>query len=160
MAEKSLMGILMEDNSSTRASLLASLRFAVLPIVKVFTLCFMGFLMASKYINILPANGRKLLNGVILLSDICKLLLVSLLILDSNNLIGCYMYVLQLVFSLLLPCLIFSELGRAITLQKILEWYVFQLCIYTLPEQSYTLVYFEYLNNKKVKIVFAGGISL
>lgn len=85
------MGILMEDNSSTSASLLASLRFAVLPIVKVFTMCFMGFLMASKYINILPANGRKLLNG--------------------------------LVFSLLLPCLIFSELGRAITLQKILEWW-------------------------------------
>ncbi|KAJ4817018.1 Auxin efflux carrier family protein-like [Rhynchospora pubera] len=91
MAEKSLMGILMEDNSSTSASLLASLRFAVLPIVKVFTMCFMGFLMASKYINILPPNGRKLLNG--------------------------------LVFSLLLPCLIFSELGRAITLQKILQWW-------------------------------------
>ncbi|KAJ4764312.1 Auxin efflux carrier family protein-like [Rhynchospora pubera] len=91
MAEKSLMGILMEVNSSTSASLLASLRFAVLPIVKVFTMCFMGFLMASKYINILPPNGRKLLNG--------------------------------LVFSLLLPCLIFSELGRAITLQKILQWW-------------------------------------
>ncbi|KAJ4793202.1 Auxin efflux carrier family protein-like [Rhynchospora pubera] len=91
MAEKSLMGILMEDNSSTSASLLASLKFAVLPIVKVFTMCFMGFLMASKYINILPPNGRKLLNG--------------------------------LVFSLLLPCLIFSELGRAITLQKILQWW-------------------------------------
>ncbi|KAJ1699128.1 hypothetical protein LUZ63_007640 [Rhynchospora breviuscula] len=91
MAEKSLMGILMEDNSSTSASLFASLRFAVLPIVKVFTMCFMGFLMASKYINILPPNGRKLLNG--------------------------------LVFSLLLPCLIFSELGRAITLQKILQWW-------------------------------------
>ena len=31
---------------------------------------------------------------------------------------------LQLVFSLLLPCLIFSQLGQAITLQKMLEWYV------------------------------------
>ncbi|PPE02578.1 hypothetical protein GOBAR_DD00403 [Gossypium barbadense] len=47
--------------------------------------------MASKYVNILPANGRKLLNG--------------------------------LVFSLLLPCLIFSQLGQAITLQKMLEWW-------------------------------------
>ncbi|KAJ3699622.1 hypothetical protein LUZ61_003327 [Rhynchospora tenuis] len=91
MAAKSLMAILMEDTSSSSASFLASLRFAVLPIVKVFTMCFMGFLMASKYINILPPNGRKLLNG--------------------------------LVFSLLLPCLIFSELGRAVTLQKILQWW-------------------------------------
>lgn len=45
-------------------SLLQSIKIAVLPIAKVFTICFMGFLMASKYVNILPANGRKLLNGV------------------------------------------------------------------------------------------------
>ncbi|KAI4374255.1 hypothetical protein MLD38_012267 [Melastoma candidum] len=50
-----------------------------------------GFLMASKYVNILPANGRKLLNG--------------------------------LVFSLLLPCLIFSQLGQAISLEKMIEWW-------------------------------------
>lgn len=68
MAERSLMGILMEESSSSSASLLAALRFSVLPIVKVFTVCFMGFLMASKYVNILPPNGRKLLNGVMLLS--------------------------------------------------------------------------------------------
>ncbi|XVF29757.1 hypothetical protein REPUB_Repub15cG0149700 [Reevesia pubescens] len=72
-------------------SLLGTIKIAVLPIAKVFTMCFLGFLMASKYINILPANGRKLLNG--------------------------------LVFSLLLPCLIFSQLGQAITLQKMLEWW-------------------------------------
>ncbi|KAL5703528.1 Protein PIN-LIKES 6 [Ranunculus cassubicifolius] len=56
-------------------------------------MCFMGFLVASKYVNILPAQGRKLLNG--------------------------------LVFSLLLPCLIFSQLGRAVsvTIQKMLEWW-------------------------------------
>ncbi|XWS09536.1 hypothetical protein CRYUN_Cryun40dG0093100 [Craigia yunnanensis] len=72
-------------------SLLGSIKIAVLPIAKVFTLCFLGFLMASKYVNILPANGRKLLNG--------------------------------LVFSLLLPCSIFSLLGQAITLQKMLEWW-------------------------------------
>ncbi|KAB1226400.1 putative transporter C5D6.04 [Morella rubra] len=47
--------------------------------------------MASKYVNILPAHGRKLLNG--------------------------------LVFSLLLPCLIFSQLGQAITLEKMLQWW-------------------------------------
>lgn len=45
-------------------SLLGSIKIAVLPIAKVFTMCFLGFLMASKYVNILPANGRKLLNGV------------------------------------------------------------------------------------------------
>ncbi|KAL6508108.1 Protein PIN-LIKES 6 [Orobanche gracilis] len=72
-------------------SLLGSIKIAVMPIAKVFTMCFLGFLMASKYVNILPANGRKLLNG--------------------------------LVFSLLLPCLIFSQLGQAITFQKMTEWW-------------------------------------
>lgn len=72
-------------------SLFGSIKIAVLPIAKVFTMCFMGFLMASKYVNILPASGRKLLNG--------------------------------LVFSLLLPCLIFSQLGQAITWEKMLEWW-------------------------------------
>ncbi|KAK8485397.1 hypothetical protein V6N11_037094 [Hibiscus sabdariffa] len=72
-------------------SLLGSIKIAVLPVAKVFTLCFLGLLMASKYVNIFPENGRKLLNG--------------------------------LVFSLLLPCLIFSQLGQAITLQKMLQWW-------------------------------------
>lgn len=72
-------------------SFISSIKIAVLPIAKVFTLCFLGFLMASKYVNILPANGRKLLNG--------------------------------LVFSLLLPCLIFSQLGQAITYEKLLQWW-------------------------------------
>ncbi|XP_024188548.1 protein PIN-LIKES 6 [Rosa chinensis] len=72
-------------------SLLSTIKIAVLPIAKVFTVCSLGLLMASKYVNILPANGRKLLNG--------------------------------LVFSLLLPCLIFSQLGQAITWEKMLEWW-------------------------------------
>ncbi|KAK7340092.1 hypothetical protein VNO77_20786 [Canavalia gladiata] len=72
-------------------SVLGSIKIAVLPIIKVFTMCFLGLLMASKYINILPASGRKLLNG--------------------------------LVFTLLLPCLIFSQLGQAVTLQKMLDWW-------------------------------------
>lgn len=45
-------------------SVLGTIKIAVLPIAKVFTMCFMGFLMASKFVNILPSNGRKLLNGV------------------------------------------------------------------------------------------------
>lgn len=81
----------MESQGGRGESFLASMKFAVLPIAKVFTMCFMGLLMSSKYVNILPANGRKLLNG--------------------------------LVFSLLLPCLIFSQLGRAITLDKIFQWW-------------------------------------
>ncbi|KAL6132902.1 hypothetical protein ACLB2K_065141 [Fragaria x ananassa] len=72
-------------------SLLSTIKIAVLPIAKVFTVCALGLFMASKYVNILPANGRKLLNG--------------------------------LVFSLLLPCLIFSQLGQAITWEKMLEWW-------------------------------------
>ncbi|CAI9097143.1 OLC1v1033495C1 [Oldenlandia corymbosa var. corymbosa] len=89
-AHRFLLEVLTEPRSGGE-SLLGTIRIAVLPIAKVFTMCFMGFLMASKYVNILPANGRKLLNG--------------------------------LVFSLLLPCLIFSQLGEAITFQKMLEWW-------------------------------------
>uniref|UniRef100_A0A5B7AZB0 Auxin efflux carrier family protein n=1 Tax=Davidia involucrata TaxID=16924 RepID=A0A5B7AZB0_DAVIN len=87
--ERFLSAVLMENHGGE--SLLGTIKIAVLPIAKVFTMCFLGFLMASKYVNILPASGRKLLNG--------------------------------LVFSLLLPCLIFSQLGQAITLQKMLEWW-------------------------------------
>ncbi|GLU17810.1 hypothetical protein SLE2022_341630 [Rubroshorea leprosula] len=68
-----------------------SIKIAVIPIAKVFTICSLGFLMASKYVNVFPASGRRLLNG--------------------------------LVFLLLLPCLIFSELGEAITWKKLLEWW-------------------------------------
>ncbi|OIW01385.1 hypothetical protein TanjilG_12925 [Lupinus angustifolius] len=82
---------LLSSSSSSSLSLLGSIKVAVLPIAKVFTMCFLGFLMASKYVNILPAHGRKLLNG--------------------------------LVFSLLLPCLIFSQLGQAVTLQNMLRWW-------------------------------------
>ncbi|OIT27137.1 PREDICTED: protein PIN-LIKES 6-like [Nicotiana attenuata] len=85
-----LMEVLTEPQRGGE-SLLGSIKIAVLPIAKVFTMCFLGFLMASKYVNILPANGRKLLNG--------------------------------LVFSLLLPCLIFSQLGQAITYEKLLQWW-------------------------------------
>ncbi|MQL94951.1 hypothetical protein Taro_027619 [Colocasia esculenta] len=92
--ERSLLSI-WQANMGGGESILATMMFAVLPIAKVFSMCFMGFLLASKYVNILPANGRKLLNG--------------------------------LVFSLLLPCLIFSQLGRAISLQKMMEclrWFI------------------------------------
>ncbi|KAK8950215.1 hypothetical protein KSP40_PGU011842 [Platanthera guangdongensis] len=89
--DRSLLSSLLEGQAARSESIFNTVMFALLPIVKVFTMCFMGFLMASKFFNILPANGRKLLNG--------------------------------LVFSLLLPCLIFSQLGRAITFQKLLEWW-------------------------------------
>lgn len=99
-------------------SLIGTIKIAVLPIAKVFTVCSLGLLMASKYVNILPAHGRKLLNGVkttILYfkphSGIMLCLLMSFLL-----------FLLQLVFSLLLPCLIFSQLGQAITWEKMLEW--------------------------------------
>ncbi|XP_073282170.1 protein PIN-LIKES 6-like [Primulina huaijiensis] len=81
----------LEEPPRGGTSLLGSIKIAVLPIAKVFTMCFLGFIMASKFVNILPSNGRKLLNG--------------------------------LVFSLLLPCLIFSQLGQAITFQKMIEWW-------------------------------------
>lgn len=86
-----LLSEILMDTQGGGQSVLGSIKIAVLPIAKVFTMCFLGFLMASKYINILPASGRKLLNG--------------------------------LVFSLLLPCLIFSQLGQAITFEKMIEWW-------------------------------------
>ncbi|KAF5476440.1 protein PIN-LIKES 6 [Juglans microcarpa x Juglans regia] len=91
--QRLLSAVAMVDQAAAAGgeSLLGTIKIAVLPIAKVFTMCFLGFLMASKYVNILPANGRKLLNG--------------------------------LVFSLLLPCLIFSQLGQAITVEKMLEWW-------------------------------------
>ena len=61
--QRLLIQVLQESHAGGE-SLLGTIRIAVLPIAKVFTMCFMGFLMASKYVNILPANGRKLLNGV------------------------------------------------------------------------------------------------
>ncbi|KAJ1285952.1 hypothetical protein BS78_03G316600 [Paspalum vaginatum] len=93
MMERSLLEALATaaQGGTSDTSVLSMLKYALLPIAKVFTVCFMGFLMASKYINILQPNGRKLLNG--------------------------------LVFSLLLPCLIFSQLGRAITLENMIQWW-------------------------------------
>lgn len=61
--QRLLIEVLTEPQKSGE-SLLGTIKIAVLPIAKVFTMCFLGFLMASKYVNILPANGRKLLNGV------------------------------------------------------------------------------------------------
>ncbi|XP_052172490.1 protein PIN-LIKES 6 [Diospyros lotus] len=86
--ERILYTVLMETQQQGE-SLVGTIRIAVLPIAKVFTVCFLGFLLA--HFKILPANGRKLLNG--------------------------------LVFSLLLPCLIFSQLGQAINLEKMTEWW-------------------------------------
>ncbi|XP_058214842.1 protein PIN-LIKES 6 isoform X2 [Rhododendron vialii] len=87
--ERFLLGFPTRNQIGGGESLVDTIKIAVLPIAKVFTICFLGFLLA--YFKILPANGRKLLNG--------------------------------LVFSLLLPCLIFSQLGQAITLEKMIEWW-------------------------------------
>ncbi|GLJ50506.1 hypothetical protein SUGI_1076150 [Cryptomeria japonica] len=78
----------MEDQNE---SVFQMLKFSTLPIAKVFVMCLLGFILASKYVNILTPSGRKLLNG--------------------------------LVFTLFLPCLIFTQLGRAVTIQKMLEWW-------------------------------------
>jgi hypothetical protein len=61
--ERLLMAAI-ENEGPGGQSLLGSIKIAVLPIVKVFTMCSLGLLMASKYVNILPASGRRLLNGV------------------------------------------------------------------------------------------------
>ncbi|RDX99698.1 Protein PIN-LIKES 6 [Mucuna pruriens] len=91
MATMERILLVLQNEGAGGESVLGSIKIAVMPIVKVFTMCALGLLMASKYVNILPASGRKLLNG--------------------------------LVFTLLLPCLIFSQLGQAVTLQKMLDWW-------------------------------------
>lgn len=63
MDRRSLYQI-MNANDGSGESILSTMMYAVLPIAKVFVMCFMGFLMASKYVNILTPNGRKLLNRV------------------------------------------------------------------------------------------------
>ncbi|XP_015692966.1 protein PIN-LIKES 6-like [Oryza brachyantha] len=91
MVGRSALEMAAAQGGAAGESVLDMLRYAVLPIAKVFVVCFMGFLMASKRVGLLKPSGRKLLNG--------------------------------LVFSLLLPCLIFAQLGRAITFDKILQWW-------------------------------------
>ncbi|XP_022924894.1 protein PIN-LIKES 6-like [Cucurbita moschata] len=88
--ERFLSAIVSEAQAGGQ-SLLVNIKIAVLPIAKVFTMCFLGFILASKYVNVLPASGRRLLN--------------------------------RLVFSLLLPCLIFSQLGQSITMEKFFQWW-------------------------------------
>ena len=78
-------------------SLLGTIKIAVLPIAKVFTMCFLGFLMASKYVNILPASGRKLLNGVILVDPkISRLMLVVVVVEYVMLILTYYLLTLQL----------------------------------------------------------------
>jgi len=72
MMERSQLEVLATaaQGGTEGTSVLSMLKYAVLPIAKVFTVCFMGFLMASKYVNILQPNGRKLLNGVSFVSSL------------------------------------------------------------------------------------------
>ena len=72
MMERSQLEVLATaaQEGTEGTSVLSMLKYAVLPIAKVFTVCFMGFLMASKYVNILQPNGRKLLNGVSFVSSL------------------------------------------------------------------------------------------
>ncbi|KAG5550824.1 hypothetical protein RHGRI_015696 [Rhododendron griersonianum] len=60
--ERFLLGFQTGNQTGGGESLVDTIKIAVLPIAKVFTICFMGFLLA--YFKILPANGRKLLNGL------------------------------------------------------------------------------------------------
>ena len=80
-------------------SLLGTIKIAVLPIAKVFTMCFLGFLMASKYVNILPASGRKLLNGVILVDPKISRLMLVVVVEYVMLILTYYLLTLQLRFT-------------------------------------------------------------
>lgn len=85
MMERFLLAV--ENQGPGGESLLGSIKIAVLPIVKVFTMCFLGLLMASKYVNILPASGRKLLNGV------CYVCMWNYYTLSSFSLTSCWFWI-------------------------------------------------------------------
>jgi len=72
MMERSQLEVLATaaQEGTEGTSVLSMLKYAVPPIAKVFTVSFMGFLMASKYVNILQPNGRKLPNGVSFVSSL------------------------------------------------------------------------------------------
>lgn len=96
--ERILTAVEMVNQAAGGESLLGTIKIAVLPIAKVFTMCFLGFLMASKYVNILPANGRKLLNGVcmpVLLSQFPLLLMPAFMLRKKKNkqkINGCFYF--------------------------------------------------------------------
>lgn len=64
MAAMERILLALQNQGGGGESLLGTIKIAVMPIVKVFTMCALGLLMASKYVDILPAPGRRLLNGV------------------------------------------------------------------------------------------------
>ncbi|KAL7211109.1 hypothetical protein ACSBR2_014066 [Camellia fascicularis] len=115
--------VLMDSQNGGGKSLIETIKIAFLPIAKVFTVCFLGFLLA--YFKLLLANGRKLLNG--------------------------------LVFSLLLPCLIFSQLGQAITLEKMIEWVVNRstYCVHRPSTIPILQVYYHTIWNRLFSMVHA-----
>ncbi|KAL2634479.1 hypothetical protein R1flu_005958 [Riccia fluitans] len=126
-------------------SVAALLRFSMLPIAKVLIMCFLGFLMATSYIDILPAQARKELS--------------------------------KLVFSLFLPCLIVTQLGKAVTVEKVLMWwfipvnvllgsivgctigYIVALLVKPLPEFfNFTVVMIGIGNIGNIPLVLIGAI--
>ncbi|KAI5072114.1 hypothetical protein GOP47_0012220 [Adiantum capillus-veneris] len=70
-------------------SITTSLKFAVMPIMKVLAMCGLGYILATKRVGLLTPARIKFLN--------------------------------QLVFMVFLPSLIFTQLGSAITLQKMIQ---------------------------------------
>jgi len=68
MMERSQLEVLATAARGTEGtSVLSMLKYAVPPIAKVFTVCFMGFLMASKHVNILqPNNGVSFVSSLVI----------------------------------------------------------------------------------------------
>lgn len=72
-------------------SIASAFKFAVVPIIKVLTMCALGYILATKRVGLLTPPG--------------------------------IMFLSKLVFMVFLPCLIFTQLGSAITFQKMIEWW-------------------------------------
>ncbi|MCO5578984.1 hypothetical protein L7F22_032835 [Adiantum nelumboides] len=72
-------------------SIATSLKFAVMPIIKVLAMCGLGYILATKRVGLITPPGIKFLS--------------------------------KLVFMVFLPCLIFTQLGSAVTFQKMIQWW-------------------------------------
>ena len=103
---------------------LSLLVVALMPVLQLLLICFIGAILSSNRINVLPPSARKDLNKVKKKGKKLKLQVIGSLLfklfhfLDSETSISCK----QIVFFVFAPALIFGSLVKTITFQEIVSW--------------------------------------
>ncbi|KAL2644031.1 hypothetical protein R1flu_011618 [Riccia fluitans] len=90
--------------------LLSAFSMAVLPVAKLLLTCAFGAWLASKYMQVLTAEGRKHMNMVICSSTCFSLIIAAMM-----------------VFLAYTPALVFSKLTNAVTIENIVTWWYMPL---------------------------------